>query len=257
MIMGLRGPQSVHVESLKFWEQQWERFFRYLKDGVRGYETEVPDPDYFKLKAEQVGLNHYKIGPVKPLGPLEPTGSLRFGPNGRLRRRWSEVPGAERRKVSFPFEFVTLTQPSLPPEPTTIEGLLSARTAKQVRTLCKRSRYWQPLRPDRCTFLAQIQSAQERGRAIQRFTNLAGFLFPRLENLYKYAEQFIAAKESLRFPHSSRPSSKDKQLNFLAGAMAGVTMKRHARTALDLLKKSTRRGKKLRRSRDAVVPESQ
>ena len=108
---------------------------------------------------------------------------------------------------------------SVLPERRLREELLHAETVRQVRAACKRSRYW-----------------QDRRRRKPPLPH-AGFFFARLEDLYKDADEFLAAKRDSHCPRSARPSSEKKRLRYLARAMAGVTMDIRPRTALDLLEK--------------------
>lgn len=262
-LMGRRGPKHVPVGELEFWEKEWHRLFKGLLEGLPSCEIECLDPHYMTLQKTKVGENRWKIEPLKSLYPSEPHGEVRFGSNGRLRRRWEEIPDHERRKLSFPLQFVRLPVASIPPEPEIFDGLLQAKTARQVRMLCKRSQYWQPLDggglalraggsnlritllnclPDerRFAFLFSIEDPSERFRTFQRFRDRASAFFPRLQELYEHADEFLALKQGPRFPRSTRPSSREKQLRFLARGMAGITVRRSPRTAIDALARQER-----------------
>lgn len=231
--MGKRGPRPVGTAALRTWAQLWQKSFRYLRDGLGEGTIETLDPDYMALKREQIGPNHYRIKPVKGFEPEFPTGEIRFGSSGRLRRTWADVPDSERREISTPVDLVRLRIPAIPPDGSTYSQLLRAKTIRRVRTVCKRSRYWQTLKAKRCRFLYRIKNQDERMRAHQELTNLAGMIFPRLQDIYNHADKFLLAKADRRFPASKRPTSDERRLRFLARAMAGVNLRRSLRTALD------------------------
>jgi hypothetical protein len=231
--MGKRGPKPTNETAVRTWVRLWKQAFRYLRDGLEQGVIETLDPDYMKLKREQVGPDHFKIGPVKQFQPHAPTGPIRFGSTGRLRRTWAEVPDAERRKLSTPVDFVMLRIPAIPPDGSTYSQLLRAKTVRRVRTICRRSRYWQPLKSKRCRFLYRIDNKDERMRAYQELANLAGIIFPRLQDVYNHADRFLLAKSDRRFPASNRPTSDKRRMHFMACAMAGVNLRRSLRTTLD------------------------
>ena len=102
--------------------------------------------------------------------------------------------------------------PGMPPERELWHALLRAATVEEVRGICRRSRYW--LNP------------KTSGK-------------PFVEILSTRADLFLLAKSDRRFPASERSSSDDKRLQYLARAMAGITLKRSPRRAIDLLAKGT------------------
>ena len=99
--------------------------------------------------------------------------------------------------------------PGHPPEPDIWVRLKRATTAQQVRRVCSQSRHW--LNPKR----------SELGRI-----------------LYKHAEQLLEAKTDPAYPRSERGSSEDKRIQFLARAMAGISLGMSPATGVDLLRKA-------------------
>jgi hypothetical protein len=95
---------------------------------------------------------------------------------------------------------------NLPAEWDTVEALLEAKTARQIRTACARST-WMRKQPD---------------------ASLTRCL-PRL------AQQFLDAKEDSHYPDSDRPSSVPKKFWFLACALAGAMYGLSPRRSINLV----------------------
>ncbi len=179
--MGKRGPRPVATE-LPYWEKEWYWHFKGMRDGIPGVDLDEPLFELRKLSMHPALLDE-----------------LQNEPRIRVKMARTRLRG-------------------VPPERDLLDALLQARTPKQVRTICRRSRYW--LNP------------RWGGRVYVKY-------------LYDHADQFLRAKDDPRYPRSTRPSSYDKRLRFLARAMAGITLGRRPRTAIDLLAKkygSARRG---------------
>lgn len=95
----------------------------------------------------------------------------------------------------------------VPGEPDVLERLLRAKTPEAVLQICEDASNW-PL-------------------------PLHGAVLPRY--LEKHPQEFIAAKNDPRFPHSRRPSSHLKQLWFLSRAIAGSLYGHTTRTSINLV----------------------
>jgi hypothetical protein len=100
--------------------------------------------------------------------------------------------------------------PGIPPERELWHALLRAASVEEVRRICGRSFHWLNPKTSRKPFV---------------------------EILSTRADLFLTAKSDRRFPASERCSSDDKRLLYLARAMAGITLKRSPRRAIDLLAK--------------------
>jgi len=90
------------------------------------------------------------------------------------------------------------------------ERLVDATHAEEVRAVCDASPYW--LNPQRGAILFHAVLSDN-------------------------ADRFLAAKQDPRWPRSSRPTSRGRQIRFLARSMAGICMGISVRTAQDLLAK--------------------
>jgi hypothetical protein len=101
-------------------------------------------------------------------------------------------------------------QLKVPGEPDVLEALLEANTSREVQKICKDAPNW-PL--------------------------VQGSVFP--QYLIQCAEQFLAAKQSPRFPRSKRPSAMKKRLWFLSRALAGALFGLSPRTAVNLVGSKT------------------
>ena len=100
-------------------------------------------------------------------------------------------------------------------EHTLWERLLTASTPEEVKAVCDESPYWLNPKRGAVTFHSRLS-----------------------EN----AAAFAAAKQDPRWPRSNRPTSRGRQIRFLARSMAGLSMGISTRTAQDLLAK-TEKGK--------------
>jgi len=90
------------------------------------------------------------------------------------------------------------------------ERLLHATSPDEVKAVCGASSYW--LNP-------------KRGATVFHTV------------LWENAHHFLAAKQDPRWPRSNRPTSRGRQIRFLARSMAGICMGISMRTAQDLLAK--------------------
>ena len=180
--MGRRGPKSrANLAELTFWENEWRHFFTGLRDGFPQIAFETMDIRYPKVPEHPLLLQEFNRRPYKPI----PTRVLTFKRIFSERKLWNR--------------------------------LLKARAIRQVRRLCRRSRYW----PD-----------PERRKKPQA---LNGFFLARLNEVHEKADLFLLAKLDHHYPCSDRPKSDGKRISFLSRAMAGATMGVRPRTAIDLL----------------------
>jgi hypothetical protein len=93
-------------------------------------------------------------------------------------------------------------------EPKVWRALVAARTAIDLREVCRKSKRW--LNP------------KWEGR-------------PYVQDLHDHAEQFLRAKEDVYYPR--RDSADEKRVKFFARAMSGITLGISPITAIDRLRK--------------------
>ena len=137
--MAKRGPKSANQDELLFWEQEWERFFRGLREGLPGGYWDIPDVRHPpKIPTHPVLLEELRRTPISQR-PFRPIRILRH-----------RIPG-------------------ILPEEKLWEALLKASTVRAVRRICKKSRYWQnPMRrrktvPDSGFFMARLMDLCKHG----------------------------------------------------------------------------------------------
>jgi hypothetical protein len=162
--MGRRGPKSsVSERELLTWEREWIWLFSGLQDGfsVTTWHTHVI-PNEPKLQTHPILL-------------------------------------AELRKKPIDVKSERHTSGGFLPEKKTWLKLLQAKTVREVRDVCRGSRYW-------ATPEVRIRDSNA---------------FYLLSVLCDLAMVFVAAKREKRYPKSKRTTSAEKQIRFLARAMAG------------------------------------
>ena len=161
---------------------------------------------------------------------------------------------AEKESIEFSLRFAGLNSARdsskkfvrVPGEPKIIEKLLNAKKQDQVRKICA----------DAFTHLDEYVSGEivEVRRPNWPISDFS--LLP--EKLSQYASEFIEAKNDPRFPASDRPTSRQRQLWFIARALAGAVHGISTRTAINQIgsvrpdeavefSKRTRRPKKTRK----------
>jgi hypothetical protein len=109
----------------------------------------------------------------------------------------------------------------VPGDPEIIDSLLAAKTPDQIREICK----------DAAT--TQRMPGLDKEVRVPNWPISAISILP--ETLSQYAAEFIAAKNDPRFPTSSRPTNRLKQLWFLSRALAGAMQGISTRTAINLI----------------------
>ena len=112
----------------------------------------------------------------------------------------------------------------VPGEPDIIDSFLRATTAKEITTICEDAF---------STRRIKIGLGLEKEVQVPNWPISAGSILP--SALSEFAGEFIAAKNDPRFPSSSRPTSRPKQLWFLARALAGAVQGISTRTAINLI----------------------
>ncbi len=111
-----------------------------------------------------------------------------------------------------------------PGEPEIIDDLLKARTPKEIEEISK----------DAAT-TRRMQVAPELEKEVPVLNWPISPLSILPNTLSKFAVEFIAAKNDPRFPRSSRPTNRLKQLWFLSRALAGAVHGISTRTAINLI----------------------
>jgi hypothetical protein len=121
----------------------------------------------------------------------------------------------ERRTMKPLQPTVKETSKAIPAQRRIWKSLIRAKNASQVQAACKRSRFW--LNDDN-----EVENLR---------------ISVNLDRLHRMAPIWLAAKSDKKFPKSDRPTSEDKQIEFLARAMAGGSMGLTARYANEKLRK--------------------
>ena len=98
-----------------------------------------------------------------------------------------------------------------------------------------------PSEPELWKALSDPQNGPKKVRDICVKSKVLRFLFgrPRSMPLYEHAREFCRAKRDKRYPHSDRPSSESKRVDYLARVMAGLRLQKPIApaTAVDILRK--------------------
>jgi hypothetical protein len=211
--MGLRGPKPVRRTTLLFFAEMYYGDFKALARGLRGdaidkelYENEIRKLNKLKLSygdrlrikeavEKEVDAGHLPsanqretIEDVQTIGILEKHSPMR------------ERAARDAKR--------SITQPA---QPAILRALLAATEPEQVHAICR-------------TAFKRVR--REIGPGVFDYVTIAdwpiedGSQFPFY--LSKHADQFLSAKLEKRFPRKSRPSNLEKQLWFLACALAGA-----------------------------------
>jgi hypothetical protein len=138
-------------------------------------------------------------------------GTVRF-------RHGTRVYGKAKQKVE------AMRSIRVPGEPDIIDSFLRATTPKEITTICEDAFSIRRVK---------IGLGLEKEVPIPNWPISAGSILP--SSLSEFAAEFIAAKNDLRFPSSSRPTSRAKQLWFLSRALAGAVQGISTRTAINLI----------------------
>ncbi len=197
---------KAHIATLLWWESRWRHTFEGLRAGwprpSEGWalpDRQLPPPDYRVSKDRLVEFL------IKLRLQVEHGPTPKHVTTPEEIRQWRK----QSRKKLAKKQIEVWDPPGHPPEPDIWERLKRATNPEQVRTICSQSRHW--LNAKRSE-LGQI--------------------------LYKCAEQLLEAKADPAYPHSERGSSEKKRIQFLARAMAGVSVGMSPATGVDLLRKA-------------------
>jgi hypothetical protein len=109
-------------------------------------------------------------------------------------------------------------------EPEVLRGLLRAKTAERIREICKDA--FVPR-----TF--EVEPGVFKTWSVSNWPIAFGSMLPTC--LAEFAGEFVAAKGDLRYPRSTRPTNRLKQLWFLSRALAGAVFGVKTRTAINLV----------------------
>ena len=139
-------------------------------------------------------------------------------------RRISPIPELAREQLKRGnkvgrIRMVRIKVPRHAPEERLFWDLLRTRSARRVREICKQSKFW-------------LNPKAPGGK-------------PFVSCLHKHAEKLIQSKADSRYPKSSRPSSFEKRLTFVARALAGITVGMSPRRAINILEEESRREERL------------
>ena len=231
----LRGrPKRVNFRELLFYERLWTETFRGLRDGTHASQEEVWDGGSTMLikstRPKQTTLTICEPG--KPMREWSVETGVIKGQDFRPAERQQAEALMQREEKRFEDvaagnKTVKVSRDAIPPERHLWEALKRARTAADVRRICRRSRYW----------LMWEWTGELNGK---RWYCRSPYLCP--SALYDQAEEFCQAKESTRYPKSSRPSSDDKKLVYFARIMAALSLRKpiSPATAEDLLRRKRR-----------------
>ena len=221
-------PRKVDPEELYFFANHFYADFRGLAEGRSRQWFDKEKFDELMAGVGKVELHE----PQKALLKNQVEEEARLG-------NWNDTQKQERlqtlsdqilvfRQIGFRSEAaeVARVEKKIPGEPEILDDLLRAKTPDRIREICK----------DAYTVIhAEIRQGVFKDVEVLNWPLPSGngSMFPRY--LAQYAEQFIDAKRSAKFPRSGRPSSQLKQLWFLSRALAGAVLGVHPRTAVNLV----------------------
>jgi len=114
-------------------------------------------------------------------------------------------------------------------EPDIIEALLSATKPEQIVEICNDAFTTRTIEPQPGWEALQLKSQMP----IPNWPISSESTLPK--HLSRHAAEFVAAKSDPRFPRSSRPTNRLKQLWFLSRALAGAVYGLKTRTAINLV----------------------
>ena len=228
LIMSAGRPRKADPKELYFFANHFYADFRGLAEG---HSRQWLDKQKFNELMAGVG-NMELHEPQKALLRNQVEEEARLG-------TWNDAQKQERlkvlndeilmlHKIGFRFEAADAArvEKKIPGEPDVLNDLLRARTPDRIREICK----------DAFTVIhAEIRQGVFKDVEVLNWPLPSGngSMFPRY--LAQFADQFIDAKKSAKFPRSDRPSSQPKQLWFLSRALAGAVLGVHPRTAVNLV----------------------
>jgi len=210
----------MDTEELLRCEFLWVDTFRGMRDGNPEVETEIPALHGMFIKRSGTGPEQLY---VERMG--EPTRVIRqpkFDTTPDEIRQWRDRAQTEQDQFELAMHnpaMVPIRTTAIPSERRLWEALKRAKTGAQVRRIHTRSKIW--LKP--------------------RLELPGGGFFeywPFRRVLYRDADRFCRAKLDPRYPgRDQRPSGDYRRIEYLARAMAGVTLRLAPSTAVEKLRK--------------------
>jgi len=196
----------AHIATLLWWESRWRHTFEGLRVGW-------PRPsEGWALPDGELRLPDYRVSKDRLFEFLRKLIiKVEHGPRPKHVTTPEEIRQWRKRsrKKLAKKQIELWDSPGHPAEPDTWERLKRATKPEQVRTICSQSRHW--LNPKR----------SELGQVLD-----------------KHTKQFLEAKADPAYPRSKRGSSDEKRIQFLARAMAGISLGLSPVTGVDLLRKA-------------------
>ncbi len=249
IIMALGRPKKADPGSLYFFAHDFYWQFRQMVEGH--FRWRFDEGEYKHLAAgidsQEIRLNHDQNLAIA-------RAVIREVQDGRLTEAEKE---ARLRELAASNRFVTRDwlhrqageearkQVKVPGRPDVMRALLQAGSPGEVRKICEDA--FVPR-------IIQIEPGVTKEVRMPNWPIPVGSPLPRY--LSEYASEFIVARNDKRFPVSDRPTSRLKQLWFMARALAGALYGLKLRTAINLVGskrpeevfEESRAGKPLRRS---------
>lgn len=215
----MRGrPRRADLKELLWYEYVWVFVFLGLRDGLPETRGEMPGgyglAVFLKHSgSERESLHVFRSG-EKPrkMSALKTMGQEW---HKRVRLEQHEFDALATGQKSR-----TVQSQRSPGEPHLWKALKRAKSAAQVRRICRRSKDWLKWEWKGKGFYLRSPSACPKA-------------------LHDHAAAFCRAKQDHRYPVSNRPSSDDKRIEYLARVMAGLSLVQPIApsTAVDLLRK--------------------
>ena len=234
--MGRGRKKLVDLGKLLFNENAWTQTFLGLRDGQNETEANIPGGYGSAMLLKSIGEHKETLNirqPGKQAIEYSVDKTVSKGQEFRPAKRQQAEARMQRAEKEFEdMETGEKTQnvilAAIPAERNLWESLKRARSAAQVRRICRRSKYW----------LKFEWSGEWNGRAWNFQTPSP---YPRA--LYDHAEKFCQAKLGKRYPSGGkqdRRSSDDKRVEYLARVMAGLSLYPPIApaTAVNLLRKT-------------------
>lgn len=183
------------------------------------YERLKGDVEAMKLTKEQLSLTEREVFQGIQKGWLAAS---------EKEQRLNEI----REELLFAIKFAHQNQAAqrarfeipVPAETEVIEELLRADTPEKIKEICSDAF---------TTRRIEVEPGIEIDNPVSNWPISSESVLPRY--LAQHAKEFIDAKNDRRFPGSSRPTNRLKQLWFLARALAGAVLGVRTRTAINLV----------------------
>jgi hypothetical protein len=218
------GPKPPDLDSLLFYELAWTRVFLGLRDGSPATEEQVPGGDGSGMLVKFSGQDEEKLLILRSgKKPLQLRVLKEVATDDKWRGRVQKEEGEFEALITGQ-KVERVRYPGMPAERNLWEALKRARSAAQVRRICRRSKHW-------------LKWEWKGKRGGKRWYIRSPSACP--EALSDHAEEFCRAKGNSRYPRSKRSSSDDRRIEYLARVMAGLSLVKPIApaTAVDLLRK--------------------